>query len=340
MITGKQSFGGRANSFGSVDGFPREVHLPLARYRFRFKGSGAEHPQGYLGSAWRGAFGRALRNIVCVTHLDACSPCLLYRSCPYPYIFETPPAPGAQKMRKYTAAPHPFLLEAPAESEKADAHHVGLTLIGRGNAYLAYCIHAFERAGQQGLGRGRARLLLEGVWQAGTAEADAWELIYRPGETLNARPPGVPSVPPAPAWARLRFVTPLRLQRDGLLVRPEMFRFSDLFSALLRRISMLTYFHTEAQHETGFAELVKQAHQIECAVVDLSWKDWTRYSSRQKTTMQMGGLVGAVAAPLEGASPLWPYLWLGQWVHAGKGTSMGLGQYRIETASLPKMKSA
>jgi CRISPR/Cas system endoribonuclease Cas6 (RAMP superfamily) len=27
----------------------------------------------------------------------------------------------------------------------------------------------------------------------------------------------------------------------------------------------------------------------------------------------------------------WPYLWLGQWTHVGKGTSMGMGAYTIET---------
>src|SRR6266404_2977301 len=85
--------------------------LPFARYRLRFKPRGKVQLPEYTGSAWRGALGHALKKAVCVTHLNACPPCLLYRSCPYPYIFETPPPPGADKMRNYTAAPHPFLLE-------------------------------------------------------------------------------------------------------------------------------------------------------------------------------------------------------------------------------------
>jgi CRISPR/Cas system endoribonuclease Cas6 (RAMP superfamily) len=52
--------------------------------------------------------------------------------------------------------------------------------------------------------------------------------------------------------------------------------------------------------------------------------------------MQMGGLVGEIVVELAEGSPLWPYLWLGQWLHAGKGTSMGLGHYTIQPASLPK----
>src|SRR2546430_12385989 len=63
---------------------------------------------------------------------------------PYTTLFRSL---GAQKMRKYTAAPHPFLLEPPRAAE-TDVHEVGLTLIGRGNVYLPYLIHAFQRAGE------------------------------------------------------------------------------------------------------------------------------------------------------------------------------------------------
>lgn len=63
--------------------------------------------------------------------------------------------------------------------------------------------------------------------------------------------------------------------------------------------------------------------------------------------MQMGGLLGTVTfensakhlsnakdakfdvLPGEGLAPFWPYIWLGQWTHAGKNTSMGLGKYEI-----------
>ena len=265
--------------------------LPLARYQVRFKSSGNVSLPAYTGSVWRGAFGYALKKIVCVTHIDSCGACLLYRSCPYPYIFETPPPSGALKMRKYTAAPHPFLLEVSLAPED-DLYRVGVTVIGRGNAYLPYIVHAFQRAGDWGLGKGRAPMAMMDVRQARPVESDAWELIYEPGGILRPSPPSVPAGPPAPTAARLTFNTPLRVQRDEHLVKPEAFRFSDFFGPLLRRVSMLTYFHTDTPLETDFAGLVGQARQIEPASVNLAWKDWTRYSSRQKMKMQMGGLGG------------------------------------------------
>ncbi|MEW5977197.1 MAG: CRISPR system precrRNA processing endoribonuclease RAMP protein Cas6 [Acidobacteriota bacterium] len=308
--------------------------LPLARYQLRFECSGAGRLPEYLGSAWRGILGRALKNTVCVTRLPSCPPCLLYRSCPYPYIFETPPPFTAQKMRKYTAAPHPFLLDLTRAPENG-VHQLGLTLIGRGNAYLPYLIHAFQRGGEAGLGKSRLPMKLMEVRQADPPEADLWKTIYEAGGLLSPSPPVVPHSPPAPPAVRLRLQTPIRLQRGERLVTPEAFRFSDLFGPLLRRVSMLTYFHTEAPLETDFSGLMEQSRQIEPVTRRLAWKDWTRYSSRQKTTMQMGGLVGDMVLALPEGSPLWPYLWLGQWLHAGKGTSMGLGQYTISSASLP-----
>ena len=67
----------------------------------------------------------------------------------------------------------------------------------------------------------------------------------------------------------------------------------------------------------------------------LKWFDWTRYSSRQHTEMNMGGLIGSVQLDMQDLDDFWPYLWLGQWTHAGKGTSMGMGAYTIKSTSLP-----
>ena len=48
----------------------------------------------------------------------------------------------------------------------------------------------------------------------------------------------------------------------------------------------------------------------------------------------MGGLIGTVELNMLGLDVFWPYLWLGQWTHVGKGTSMGMGAYTIETVDL------
>ena len=98
--------------------------LPVACYRLHFIAQEAVRLPAYAGSAWRGVFGRALRRLVCVTREPACPACLLYRSCIYPYLFETPPDPAAGKLRKYPAAPHPYVLRPGA----GGAHPAGATV--------------------------------------------------------------------------------------------------------------------------------------------------------------------------------------------------------------------
>jgi len=304
--------------------------LPLARYRLTFQVAEPVRLPAYAGSAWRGAFGRALKRLVCVTREPACEPCLLYRSCVYPYVFETPPDPAVGKLRKYTAAPHPFVLEPDLAQTGAlpagAAATLGVVLFGHGNRCLPYVLHALDQAGRRGVGRGT--LVLEQVEQA--VAGDRWRGIYAPGEALTPAPPQVPPWPPCPDRFRLALETPLRLKQEGHHLTPEAFQFGALFANLLRRISLLTAFHTDTPLETDFAGLTRAARSLAAAATRLRWHEWTRYSSRQDALLQMGGLLGEVTLAGAGLAPFWPYLWLGQWTHAGKGTSMGLGKYRVE----------
>ena len=314
--------------------------LAIGYYQFHFEAKGNVRLPSYAGSAWRGAFGHALKRAVCVTNMRQCEPCLLYRTCAYSYLFETPPPASAAKMRKYTAVPHPFVIQ-PDTTSDGKIYKLRLILFGRANSLLPYVIHAYERAAEKGLGMGRTPLALTEVSQACKLSGERWSVIYQPGASLQSLPALNPDIPTKSGHVKITLHTPMRLQRNGSLVTPSEFTFADLFSTLLRRISMLTYFHTDTPLETDFAELTRQARQITWQDTKLQWFDWARYSSRQETSMQMGGIVGELFLNTTSLDPFWPYLWLGQWTHAGKGTSMGLGHYRIDTvASLPDRHDA
>ena len=98
---------------------------------------------------------------------------------------------------------------------------------------------------------------------------------------------------------------------------------------------MISYFHTDQALEIDFADLTAQAKTVQFSDQKLKWYDWTRYSSRQQTEMIMGGLIGSLILDMQGLQAFWPYLWLGQWTHLGKATSMGMGAYTIRMTSLP-----
>ncbi len=315
--------------------------LPVGRYRLRFRAAEPVRLPDYAGSTWRGAFGGALKRLACVTGEPQCGGGLLCRACVYSYLFETPPDPAAGKLRKYPAAPHPFVLAptaptAPAAGRGVLAPGAEVALFGHGNRYLPYAVHALNQAAQRGVGAGSGRLELTGVEQAGAGEAEMggagdghWTLIFAPDRELVPLAPQLPTLPSCPEELTLAFDTPLRLKGRGRFVGPEAFEFGDLFSNLLRRVSLLTAFHTDTPLETDFAGLTQAARELRCGSRALRWHDWARWSSRQEARVPMGGLLGQATLTGAGLAPFWPYLWLGQWTHAGKGTSMGLGRYRV-----------
>jgi len=305
--------------------------LPLARYRLHFSARQEVHFPAYTGSTWRGAFGHALKHVACVTRKLDCPSCLLYRSCIYPYLFETPPDPGVGKLTKYTAAPHPYVLIPDDHSGRVATDEtltVDVTLFGRGNHHLPYVVHAIDQAGKRGLGKDRGALELLKVTQADGAN---WHPIYTPGADFAPLPVVTLIAPPCPEQLILHLLTPLHLDSKGRLVSQERFRFHHLFSNLLRRISLLTAFHTDHPLETDFAGLTQAACTIELTSTRLNWHEWMRRSSRQNDLIKMGeGLVGEIRLEGAGLEPFWPYLWLGQWTLAGKGAVMGLGRYRVD----------
>lgn len=312
--------------------------LPIARFRFVFTARDRVALPDYAGSAWRGAFGHALRKAVCVTRMKTCEACLLRHTCAYAYVFETPPPPAAEKMTKYSHVPHPFLLEPDISARRlssGDNYILGFSSVGHAARYLPYVIHALGTAAERGVGKGAGRMALTEVRQERTPGSGDWCSIYRPGGVPEPFAPCSPEAPPMPPSLTIRLHTPLRLKRDGKLVTPDAFTFSDLAVSLLRRVSMLSFFHTDTPLETDFAGLAHKARAARIGQARLEWKDWTRYSSRQQAEMQMGGLVGEFELDLGGLEVFWPYLWLGSFVHAGAVTSMGLGRYTIEPASLP-----
>ncbi len=312
-----------------------ELALPLACFRLVLRAQSSIRFNHYSGSAWRGLFGHALRQTACVTGQRDCSGCMLYRSCVYAAVFETPPPPDTQYMRRYNAAPHPFILTPdPALRllNPGEETELNLVLIDRAVAQLPYLVHAFTLAGKRGVGAEKGHFELIDIRQETCPGSGEWVSIFDNG-SLQPLPPAAPKAPPLPDHIELELTSPLRVKYNNRIMSTRYFVFAGVISNLLRRVSMLSYFHASQPFDTDFRALVIQAQEIVPASNQLKWFDWHRYSSRQQTKIKMSGLVGTITFSGDDLEPFWPLLWTGQWLHAGKGTSMGLGAYRIGDAS-------
>ena len=351
---------GQTTSSMAIDDCTQMLCLPVTRYRFRFlekptqgQPSLLNNQTEYLGSAWRGVLGHALRNAVCITRQPVCDNCALLGSCPYPNIFENRTPSDAKKLSRYPLTPSPYVLE-PSMREfdsKDSSLNLGVTLFGTSNDYFPYLVHAFQVAGKHGLTSRRIELELVDIEVESFSKNEAtpnvtsgWSVSIfsrkplTPGESISDWNP-----PELPNKFRIRLITPLRIKAGGRFVNPTQFNFRAFASNLLRRISLLTYFFSETPLELDYAAILKKAEEVPILNADLHWHDWTRHSSRQQTKLLMGGLLGNFEVQSNDIEDFWPYIWLGQWLHAGKGCTMGLGRYVIEPqfeASHPAEKQA
>jgi len=311
----------------------------FSKYIFSIKGKTTLLLPAYKGSTLRGGFGHAFRRIICVFKDKECADCLLKEKCIYSWVFETPVPKGAEMMRNYTAAPHPFVIEPPLRDQKVyqaeDVLPFGLILIGKAIDYLPYFIYAFEELGRIGIGKGKGKFQLVKVSEAHLPlqqAKDKESIIYQGNDKMLREIDGpiqwqdiIGS--PIPSQTHLSFLTPVRIKYENSLAKN--LEFHVFFRNILRRISLLSYFQCGNRlDDIGFKELIEQAKKVKTINKSLIWEDWERYSNRQATKMKMGGLIGEVT--YEGnLEPFWPYIKLGEYIHVGKGSSFGLGKYTV-----------
>ena len=305
--------------------------FPVARYRLEFTTEQPIHLPEYAGSTLRGAFGHALKRAACVTLEPDCRACKLYRSCPYPAIFETPP-PLDYARRKMANVPHPFIVEPPPWGERehagGSALNFDVVLVGPALAQLPLVLMAWRQALARGLGPQQGTARLQRVFVQGDGEPVLADAVAAGRVRPHAQMLQLPPPESAPASITLAFETPLRMQRNGRALVIAELTPHGLLMALLRRVATLVELQLGGTLDVDFAALNARAASIR-GEHQFEWRDWTRHSSRQQQHMVLGGAVGRWA--LHGdLAPFWPLLYLGQWLHVGKNASFGLGRYRIE----------
>ncbi len=303
--------------------------LPVHRYQFNCRVTSPLNLNYYSGSMLRGAFGKALRQLSCVTNMQDCKSCLLYRQCAYPRIFETP-VPLHAQYQNLSQIPSPFVIEPPAMGSKVlnkgDVFAFNMVLIGQALDYLPLIILAWQKAFKTGFSAMHAQVELLNV--VCEPEQTVAQVIYTSGTEaqLIPAPIFVPPVIASTHQLKLQFLTPLRIQQKGQILSNTM-RGKDFLMALVRRYYFLQEFHTQDYQPPDFKAFAYQAEQIE-ARPNFKWCEWQRYSNRQKQKMIFGGVLGELELIGE-LAPFLPLLVSGQWLHVGNKTTFGMGHYQL-----------
>jgi len=311
--------------------------LVVTRLRVSWLCEGAVRLPAYPGSMVRGLLGHGLKRAVCVMRRDGCGGCVLESNCIYARLFEVP-ARDPLARKRFATLPPPYVLEFPRPTPRAlpeqGVFTFHLHVLAPPQTILPYLVVAMEKAGTLGMGRPRTPFRLAAIDQETVLGSGRWQAVYRPGAPLTPGPVTcLGHAPPRPpARLAVHLETPLRLKRRGRLVRPETFSLGDFLGAVRSRLDDLAWLYggAPAVDRPLSTVAVDESHLQRAR---LRWLDWGRYSNRQRQSMKLGGLVGRLEVGGEALGEHWPALWLGQWLHAGKQTSMGLGQYRLEVLS-------
>lgn len=308
--------------------------LPVQRYQFNCQMHDTLKLNNYSGSMLRGAFGKALRKIACMTGMKECSSCLLYRQCAYPKIFETP-TPRETAFQKFSKIPNPFVLEPPTMGTQTllpgDVLSFNMVLIGQALECLPIIIVAWQTALKTGLSTTNAHAELVSVIFE-PEQLIAQEIYANNTDSrLLPSPKFTPEPPLETQEITLEILTPLHIQQNGKVLAHAM-RGQDFLLALIRRYYFLEEFHTSNYSAPDFKTLASQAAQVE-AKTQFRWCEWQRYSNRQQQAMTFIGVLGKLQ--LTGnLQPFLSQLTLGQWLHVGNKTTFGMGKYRILTERL------
>ena len=288
--------------------------LTISRYRMTYQAITPIRLPEYAGSNLRGAFGHALKSIACLTATAnrghcACQPA---ESCVYRQLFD--PAlrivAGAQAQH----VPTPLIIEPNAGDLVIRAHeqrHFDMVVLGQfAHSQLPIIQLAWQRALHDGIGS------QDEQGKRGTARLLGMQLLDQPSIEIPANPKTV----------HLQITSPMRLQHYGELVNATHLTASILVRAVVRRYRLMHEVYGQT-HDVDLDQLQTEINQIGLQR-RLRWTEWTRWSSRQKQEMQLNGLTGRVLLT-DVSDALWRYLYLGQWLHAGKNSMFGLGRYQV-----------
>lgn len=315
--------------------------IPYLRLRVTLRAQGDATLPAYKGSMLRGAFGHAMRKVVCMMPPEQpCESCLLRPACYFTKIFDpfspTPPPPFLQGL---PITPRPYIFEPGSHSPNSSRHlaagdplEFDLLLFGQATDLQIYALLAIERMAVAGLGRHRAPFRLERVLCR--VPDGSWRVVLEGGR-MRGHSGSRPSFPETngldPSRAALHFLTPTRLRVEHDHV--ETTTFPELAEAMLRRVMEVAWFHvTNPQIDWHVERLLARAREVRIVRSDLRWQDWERYNVQQKTLMNMGGFTGTVE--IEGdLEPFAPLLRAAEIVHVGRGTPFGLGRMEVTPPS-------
>ncbi len=305
------------------------MQIPYQTYRFTLEFEHKTVLQNFPPFFLRSVIGKELRKVACLFPNSNCTECSLNEKCAYAFLFETPLPKQNLILAGRNHAPHPFVMDMPPLTVRRGKQlEFELILMGKGREYFPYFYYAILKAGEEGLFFQRMPYRIENVFANG-------ESIIKDQQTIVA-------VNDHHRWGLnndlissrehalvIEFVTPFRYKKKGKY--QNRINYEELIQAIYSRIYLLAGLYGELN-----GDLPTKLPPLPFAKKERStlvWKDYQRYSARQRTVIRLGGIMGTLF--VEGKfTPLeMSLLQAGQIFHIGKNAGFGLGKIEVKATT-------
>jgi len=269
---------------------------------------------------FRSLLGKELFRLICPFKKKICDSCSLRFKCAYSYVFESPVTKDNPILFGRNFASHPFVMSTDVGVNKStETLKLTMLLIGDAAEYIPIIFWSLIRAGQHGIFKARVPFKINALFINGQSAYDG-EKLSMPKEkhcwTLNESPEQ------RKGQLFLEFLTPVRFKKDGRYIKQ--LSFEDVIQAALRRLEILSATYGSLE----FKKIAFPQFVLEHEHGQMSWKDYDRWSARQKQKMRMGGSVGLLTASGVFSQTCLSLLEGAQLFHIGKNTSFGLGKIK------------
>lgn len=254
-------------------------------------------PPFFIGSQIRGALGYALKRAVCINPKYSCDGCFGTDECLYYEFYET--------KNSYHNYRFDFKLGL-------DSYEFGIYLFESACDSIAYVVSAvYIMLSKFGLGRRRFESF--DICVNGVSVFDG-KSITLPNQCIK-----IAKFDTFSSCVNIKLITPLRIKKFNRFIRDDGLELRDILASIYARIRQI--------QESNIKYNPKTKAQI--SNKNLQYCELTRHSNRQKTFMNLGGLMGELKVEnLDWQS--YKVLKLGEILGVGKQCTFGLGKIEVE----------
>lgn len=267
----------------------------------------------FLGSAFRGIFGRRLKKIVCIKPFEDCKVCEFKKSCPYTNVFET---------EAILNTPSKYVMRPPYKKiqvKPGDTIYIDITLLKDIIDFHQFITASFLDV--LNLGKNRIVKLKEVEYFhpfenkfykiksfLPKFEAKDFFKLENNKKTLKLR------------------LYPTTLKFDGKIIGVNDFNEDVFKKAIAQRLLNIAINYGSLEN----GKLSKEEFDFKISKSNLNPSPLKRYSNRKNTLMKIPAFEGNIE--IEGnINSVYPYLKMLEVLSLGKSVSLGLGKFEILT---------